>query len=68
MKTVKVKLSFSPETNWIERTDSLTAWADKLINGGELRIIDMRHFTYMSYIIFENTYFRNKNKNKNNSK
>jgi len=55
MRTMKVKLPFPPATNENERLSKLLVWAKSLMKCEEVKIIEEKHLSDVSYIVFENT-------------
>jgi len=55
MKTIKIKLSFSPETSITERKRKLETWAVAMLKGTIVNIVEEKHFETVSFIIVENT-------------
>lgn len=55
MKTIKIKLSFAPETAKNERKAKLELWASTMLKGNQVNIIEENHMEKQSYIVVENT-------------
>jgi len=51
MKTIKVKLPFTPEITIKERKKILKKWAKALVKNGNLCILEEDHLERMSYIV-----------------
>ena len=54
-RTIKIKLAFSPEIELSERKTKLTKWANGMLRGKKVIILEEKHLERMSYIIIENT-------------
>jgi len=54
MKTIKIKLAFSPEINIFERKNTLINWAIAMLRRESINILEEEHFENLSYIIVEN--------------
>ena len=55
MKTIKIKLSFSPDTQQNDRRMKLQTWANAMLKGNEINILEEMHLERSSYIVVENT-------------
>ncbi len=53
-RTIKIKLSFKPETQPSERVLELMRWARGVYKISSVNVIEISHFERMSYIIIEN--------------
>jgi len=54
MKTIKIKLAFSPQTNITDRKNKLIIWASAMLHSNRINILEEEHFENLSYIIVEN--------------
>ena len=54
-RTIKIKLSFSPEIKLLDRKQKLLKWATGMLKGKKVNILEEKHLEKMSYIIVENT-------------
>ena len=61
MKTIKIKLAFSPEVQNDKRKEKLISWANVMVNGSKIHIIEEKHMPNMSYIVIKNSKILNLN-------
>jgi len=55
MNTIKIKLPFNSETKLGDRKLKLETWANTMLKGSKINIIEEKHLEQMSYIVVENT-------------
>lgn len=55
MKTIKIRLQFSPDTQRNDRRIKLQTWANAMLKGNKINILEEKHLEQTSYIVVENT-------------
>jgi len=51
MRTIKIKLTFSPKITELERRTMLLTWASKMLKKNTANILEEKHLERMSYIV-----------------